>query len=106
MVFALIVKIVLNAVYKRVNGVIVVLVDYHSGLFVNKENVFVLVNNVKLRWHGEKIIVRNSFLFLQKFVVDVKLYSVIFAKLIVGFSALVIYLYTLFPHRLADKALT
>ena len=56
MIFALVIKIALDAVYKRVAVAAFVLVDYHSDGLIHKQNVFVLVYNVYLIAYTGKII--------------------------------------------------
>ena len=78
-IFALFIKIVLYPVYERVRRAAFVLMYHKSALFVAKDNILVLVNNIQRRWRTEKSRSVSNFA-LEKFVIDVKLHNVTASK--------------------------
>ena len=78
-IFTLFIKIVLHSVYKRVCRATFVLMYHKSALFVAKDNILVLVNNIQRRWRTEKSRSVSNFA-LKKFVIDVKLHNVTASK--------------------------
>ena len=78
-IFTLFIKIVLYPVYECVRRTAFVLMYHKSALFVAKDNILVLVNNIQRRWRTEKSRSVSNFA-LEKFVIDVKLHNVTASK--------------------------
>ena len=84
------IKITLDAVYKRVAVAALVLVDYHSDGLIHKQNIFVLVYNVYLIAYRSEII-RICLCFRnQHFIGYKQLYYVIFRNMSVGLAFLAV----------------
>ena len=85
-IFAFFVKIVLNPCDKRIRAPLVTFMNKKSRGFVNKNNVFVLVNNGNIR--GRKHKFRALFFGFEKFVRNVALNKVAHGKTGGNFAAL------------------
>lgn len=90
MIFALVIKIALDAVYKRVAVAAFVLVDYHSDGLIHKQNIFVLVYNVYLIAYTRKIIGVRLCFRNQHFIGDKQLYYVVFRNMSVRLAFLAV----------------
>ena len=102
-VFPLFVEIPLYSCYKRIAVFVFIGVDKQALRLIRKQNVFVLINYIKLCRSGHKVIFR---LFThEKFIVYVCLHRIARAKPCVYLRALAVYLYSFKPYIFKHKRL-
>ena len=97
-------KICLYVHYKRVLLSVGVLVNEHSGALVEKHNILVLVNYIKLRLDAReraRVVLRR----IKKLISDKELYLVTLAEKIILLDSLAVYLYLFSSYVFIHKRL-